>query len=317
MDPLPFYGEEPCSSLKPSPSGCQNKAYYWVPGDQRLSCGVHARDPDTREELPKRSLKSQRKLVEEKRQKENEDIQQAAEANLEAGRMGHVIVTKLRMMKAPLDVKGYRKVFPNFKHGNRTDGLGMPELSPMSLGPVNHTQPGLPAALHIEGQHQAAKVFPAYQKNGKPTKEWYETRLAMYLGPPKRHHPGAKSATGSKNIPLYSIWVLPDGTEQKLSYIESRQVYCTYYERLAKETKSFRRLKRLRENGVNLQIVGYDGYDLELTPEMQEDRKVMKKVFEKYYLDDSKPYGHELALASLLLLEEDDYPWRKHTTLDL
>lgn len=320
MDPLPFYGEETCWSSRPEPDGCKNKAYYWVPvknGEGRLSCGVHARDPSARKDLPKRSPESRRKLAEKKKQKEDLEIRLALEANLEAGRQGHVIVSKLRMMKAPPDVEGYLKVFPNFRHDGRTDGLGMSELSPMSLGPVNHTQPGLPPALHIEGLHQGQKCFPAYQKNGKPTKDWYQTRLEMYSGPPKRHHPGAKSADGSKNVPLYSIWVLPDGTEAKLSYVESRQIYCTYYERLATQTKSFKKLKRLRKSGTNLQIIGYDGYDLKLSPDLQENPSKMEKIFEKYYLDGSRPFGHEVVLACLLLLKQDQFPWRKHTTLEL
>ena len=297
---------------------CKNKAYWWVPKEKRVSCGVHARDEKSRVALPKRSTKEKVAIAQERFDKEDKEIEAARVRNENKGRRGHVAVSKLRMLKAPEDLKGYRKVFPNFKHGGRKDGLGMPALSPMSLGPVKHPQPGLPIAAHIEGLHQGNKVFPQHEKGGKPTKEWLDIQREMYEGPPRRHHPGAKSATGSKNIPLYSRWVLPNGKEKRLSYVESRQVYCTYYERLAKKTKEFRKLMALVNEGTNIQIHGYDGYDLEMTQEEQgEGEEEVKKKFEKFYLDEKRPFGHELVLAALLLLDEEDYPWTKYTTLEL
>lgn len=314
-----YYGEGGCA-FSTSKGPCKNKAYWSVKTDRQPSsvgCGVHARDSKTRAPLPKRSAKDKARLAEEALAKNSEEIEAARVKNFKKGRQGHLLVSKLRIMKAPEDFQGYQKVFPNFKHGNRKDGLGMPSLSPMSLGPVEHPQPGLPVGAHIEGVHQGSKVFPCYLKKGEPTKEWFEIQLEMFTGPPRRHHPGAKSATGSKNVPDYSRWINPDGSVTKLSYIESRQVYCTYYERLAKETKAFKKLAKLLEKGTNLQILGYDGYDLELSQEDQEDQDLLEEKFEELYLDGSRPFGHEVALAALLLLEEDRYPWTKHTTLEL
>jgi len=313
-----YYGEVGCPTILPSGKECKNKAYWLVTSEGRLSCGVHARDPETRAPLPKRSLAEKNKLASVKYARETIEIDTAAEDNLSEGRKGHVIVTKLRMMAAPEDHSGYRKVFPNFKHGNRKDGLGMPELSPMSLGPVKHTQPDLPEALNIENLHQFNKVFPSeIDDDGNPTEEWYATRVRAYRDPiPHRHKPAAKSASGSKNIPEYSIWVTPDGKEAKLSYFESRQVYCTYYERLAKKTKAYATLVKLREKGVNIQIVGYDGYDLGIGSD--DNHKMIRSKFIELYNDTKKPFGHELVLAALLLIENrKDYPWRGYTTLEL
>lgn len=53
--------------------------------------------------------------------------------------------------------------------------------------------------------------------------------------------------------------------------------------------------------GFNLNIVGYDAYQ-------------PTKTLEEHYLDDSKPFGHELVLYTLLSTTE--YPWVKYTTLD-
>lgn len=311
-----YYGELGCPSVSASGSGCKNKCYWWVPDDQRLSCGVHSKGV-TRTPLPKRSRKDQVKIIENRRRQEKKDIEQARVDNIESGLFGHIIVTKLRMFSSPDDVEGYLKVFPNLKHGNRKDGLGLPDLSPMSLGPVETPQPTVPVAKNIENLHQFNKVFPSeVGEDGNPTQEWYETRSRAYTDPiPHRHKPSAKSAKGSKNIPVYSVWETSDGEELHLSYFESRQVYCTYYERLAKKTESFARLKELIKGGTNIQIVGYDGYDLELGPDATPEEKQQK--FEKCYRDISKPFGHEVVLAALLMLKPSQYPWRKYKTLDL
>lgn len=313
-----YYGEEVCPKTSANGKECINKAYWSVDGE--LSCGVHSKTSTNRIALPKRSIKDRVRIAKAKKENEDQDIEEARLENEYEGVEGQVIVSKLRMMASPPDHKGFLKVFPNFKHGNRKDGLGLPELSPMSLGPVHHTQPDLPPSLTIENLHQFNKVFPSeLDKKGNPDSRWYKTREEAYLDPvPHRHKPAAKSAKSgakgkiNKNIPAYSIWVLPDGSEQRLTYFESRQVYCTYYERLAKKTKSFKKLRSLKKSGTNLQIIGYDGYALP-----DDEGKSMKRIFEKCYLDITKPFGHELVLAALLILDVKEYPWRKYQTLDL
>ena len=71
---------------------------------------------------------------------------------------GDVILTKLIMRKEPQHINGYMKIFPNSKHGGREDGLGIPELSPMLLGPVKYD--GIHDCLNLENFHQGNKVFP-------------------------------------------------------------------------------------------------------------------------------------------------------------
>lgn len=315
-----YYGETACPSFSASGKECKNKAYWLVTDEDglfvRFSCGVHSKNTN-RKPLPKRSRADQAKITENRRQQEKKDIEQARLDNAEGGQKGHLIVTKLRMFSGPEDHEGYLKVFPNFRHGNRKDGLGLPELSPMSLGPVETPQPSVPVAKNIENLHQFNKVFPSeIGEDGNPTEEWYQTRSLAYQDPvPHRHKPSAKSAKGSKNIPEYSVWETPDGEELHLSYFESRQIYCTYYERLAKKTESFATLKDLIENGTNIQIVGYDGYDLGM--EVGASLKEKEQKFLRCYKDTSKPFGHELVLAALLELTPKRYPWRKFTTLEL
>jgi hypothetical protein len=91
-----------------------------------------------------------------------------------------------------------------------------------------------------------------------------------------------------------------------LSYIQSRQFYCNFYEQLASQQADFRHLKQKLIDGYNLQIVGYDG------------RSMAGVTAEQAYLDPSAPFGHELVLYCMLTIEnKDDLPWRKHKTFDL
>lgn len=282
----PYYGEIECQS-----KACKNKAYYIC--NNEYVCGVHSRNKD-RKELRKLSKKEEQTIKEDKRQRENEEIEEFRLINVEENELGQVTCSKLRMMKAPEDISGFIKVFPNFKHGNRSDGLGMPSLSPMSLGPVHHGQPGLPPAQNIENFHQNSKCFQEeVNEDGEPGDLFYKNRLNGYLDKiPHRHK--YKGKEKNKNIPLYFVWVDKNGKEHYLDYVTSRQFYCNFYERLAKLEPNYKKLKDLRDKGYNLQIIGYDGRDV--------------KDLEEAYLDKNYPFGHELVLMAMLVLEEKDYP---------
>jgi hypothetical protein len=123
----------------------------------------------------------------------------------------------------------------------------------------------------------------------------------MYNDPiPYRHKPNIIKKI---NVPLYSIWITKDGKKNKISYFESRQFYCNYYERATLLNPDFIGLKTLINSGYNLQIVGYDAYPI-------------SKSIEEHYLDISKPFGHELVLYTMLTCEPEDYVWRKYKTYD-
>ncbi len=114
------YGEFTCQHEK-----CSNQAYFQC-GDSPL-CGVHSRSKK-RKELPKFTPEEKEERGNKIAKKENEEIESAAEINRKEGKQGKVIVTKLRMMKAPEQHVGFLKVFPNFKHENRKDGFGCKSL---------------------------------------------------------------------------------------------------------------------------------------------------------------------------------------------
>lgn len=291
---LPYYGENQCQR-----EGCSRNAYYVYENETNVLCGMHSRAtkrrkfklrPDPRLHEKRMKLLAERETL----------VENAAHANRIKGATGHVIVAKLNMMKQPPHKDGYRKVFPNFKHQNRVDGYGCKALSPMALGPVQHGQDGLPDAMNIENYHQFNKVFPnEVDSNGDPLPIFFERQLQGYLDrTPHRHkfplHMMKQLGQGNKNTPLFS---LHDG--KRYTYVESRQFYCKQYEMLAKETKEFKELQKMIADGINLMIVGYDGYQDGVTQPLMD-----------HYLDPSKPFGHELVLYSLLVIENpDDYPW--------
>jgi hypothetical protein len=274
---------------------CNNRAYYQV--DHKYLCGVHSRKfSDKRIELPVDPNKEANKQI--KIDLHMEKCNLIAEKNKLHGKIGDVICRKMYMMKLPELIEGYINVFPNFKHGNRKDGLGMPSLSPKSIGPIDHKQPNLPIALNLENFHQGNKVFTSeINENGEPTYEFYKTQKQMYSDPiPHRH-----KLTANGNVPVYSIWIDKKGTTHKIDYFTSRQFYCSYYERFTRDNPDFLTLKHMIANGFNLCICGYDGYPITMT-------------LEEHYLDTSKPFGHELVLYTMLTT--DHYPWIKYKTFE-
>ena len=145
-----MYGQTQCQR-----SPCRNHAYYRL-GTQ-LVCGVHSRNKPDRVELPKMSAAAKLLQSQQLRATESQQIEAARQANVAQGQPGQVIVSQLAMRRHPESHVGYLKVFPNFKHQNRTDGYGCAALSPMSLGSVVHGQPGLNPALNLENFHQGSK----------------------------------------------------------------------------------------------------------------------------------------------------------------
>nr|QBK94015.1 MAG: uncharacterized protein LCPAC406_03290 [Pithovirus LCPAC406] len=295
----PYHGSIKCQSSIKNGSPCKNGAYYKVNEDPTYRCGVHSRKfKDTRIGLNKdpNAKKNKQKLIETRKKETREAMKK------NKGR-GDVICAKMKMMKEVLYVKSYVNVFPNFRHNGRKDGIGCSSLSPMSLGPVVHGQPGLPDSLNLENFHQGSKVFSSeVDEKGDPTSIFFDEQKKMFKDKiPHRH----KEAALKKNVPQYWLWKMKDSTFKRFAYVESRQFYCTYFERLSKDLLDLKKLKDMIEEGWNLQICGYDAIN-DLTAENAE----------QYYLDENQPFGHESVLLCLLVLPEELYPWRIHKSED-
>jgi hypothetical protein len=310
-----FHGEQPCGATYKQGAPCRNHAYFRAETDDDpplLLCGVHAKQAECAA-LPKRSAADKRRQASERQQTEQADIERARSENVRAGRRGSVTLTRMFRMRAVPALPGRTKVFPNYRHQNRSDGIGCASLSPMSLGPVEHGQPDLPPASCVENFHQGSKCFrEEVDRHGAPLELFYENRLRFYEDDvPHRHK--YKGMGANKNVPLYFVWVGEDGAEHRLGYVESRQFYCTFYERLARETEDYARLERLLDEGYDLQLCGYDAHDVSVLP--GDDPLV---AAERAYLDATKPFGHERVLYAMLTCprgREAELPWRRHVTL--
>lgn len=290
---FPFSGEGKCAK-------CERKPYYRVGAEPR--CGYHASKAE-RAELKKNPDQKAIRCQEIKNHVDR--CTEVANDNKTNGRTGEVTCTKMKMFGVVDLVPGVVNIFPNFKHEPRTDGIGLPSLSPKSIGPIHHRQPGLPDSKNLENFHQGNKVFPhEVGEDGEPTAEFFAMQLEMYNSEvPYRHKP---NLIGVKiNVPRFSIWVTPDGVRHKLSYLQSRQFYCNYYERATSENPDFLRLKTMIADGYNLRLVGYDAYP------------TTRDSAETNYNDISRPFGHEMVLYTMLTTEDPTtYPWRRHKTFE-
>ena len=295
---MPFYqGEHTCSARKKKGDPCTQPAYY-VLRDNPV-CGRH--NDKTLGRKMKRNPAALEQRAEALRQ-HAASVARAAEANARAGVPGSVSCCKMRMMRPVPLPEGAQLVFPNRKHGGRVDGLGMTALSPMTIGPIRHPQPGLPPARNLENFHQGSKWFPT-----QTFEEYRATQRQMFEDPvPHRHHQEAKKipAGRNRNIPRCFAWTRADGTVVEYSYVASRQFYCCYMERALLAAPDFIILQGLLAAGTNICLCGYDAYQpADATP------------IEACYLDPARPFGHEMVIYTMLrYTNATEWPWRKYVT---
>lgn len=326
----PFHGERACMR-----EGCSNGAYYVV--GALLLCGVHSkRDTQRRRPLAREPAQAKRARLTSRFEAFRVSIVPAPTAASAA--RGHVRLCRMvgRGKQVPLTAP-WLNIMPNNWHTSRSDGLGMPALSPMRLGPVAHGQPGLPDALSIENYHQFNKVFwrelAAAPAEGPlvptlacpddwpaPGSAFYATRACGYTdATPHRHkipiaERGRELALAaregvSRNTPCYSVVACVGGGERRFTYVQSRFFYCVAYEALAPARPEFAELLGLLARGVSLQICGYDGYDIGMDPDAD--------VLYTHYCDAALPFGHERVLAALLILHgrpRAELPWHRFRT---
>ncbi|RUP51332.1 hypothetical protein BC936DRAFT_148723 [Jimgerdemannia flammicorona] len=169
------------------------------------------------------------------------------------------------------------------------------ELSPMLLGPIALCEWGIDPktdlgkvrrGVEVPGQckrmenlWQFSKVFE--EEVGEdlwPSVEFFRRRATAWKDP-KGHRHSVKGARVK-----YFLW-----GQEKLTFLEARKrIYCSVYASIVKKTKAYRELERLLNEGQNVQILGYDGYDRG------------NKTWEECLNDLSRPFGHEMVLAALL-----------------
>lgn len=290
----PYHGEVSCSA-QTKKGACTKKAYYIMTNGGQLFCGMHSKKYP-RQELPKRNKDQLDHMKVEIIQQRQLIVTQYQQQNAAAGRKGQVKLYRMLMMKEVECTPGYVNIFPNFKHQNRRDGYGCAALSPKSMGPVKHGQPNLPDSLNLENFHQGNKVFPnEVGPDNYPNSYFYQNQLTLYKDPvPHRH----KFPDIKENKPVYSVWIAKNGQAHCLSYVQSRQFYCTFYQRFAEQLNDFHQLKARIQEGYNLQICGFDAYDM--------------YDIDSAYLNEIHPFGHERVLYTMLTVPPEQYPWIRY-----
>lgn len=291
-----YYGECKCTSTLKNGKNCSNNAYYISSLKNGVFCGVHCKD-DQRTKLKVNPNKD--KHLQDKFNQHLEVCNKVSEENKINGVRGIVMVSKLFMMKQPLTIEGFLNVFPNFKHQNRKDGFGCASLSPMSLGPIMHVMPNMPPAKNLENFYQFSKVYPhEIDKHGNLSQEAKKLMIKGYTDNVPHRHKFLKL-----DRPLYSVFYDSNGIPKKYTYLESRYFYCYWYSKLVSCQPDFYTLVDKVASGMNINIVGYDGYN------------VVENLY-NHYIDTSRPFGHELVLFTLLSpIDEYDFPWNKYYRL--
>ena len=138
-------------------------------------------------------------------------------------------------------------------------------LSPFYLGPVE-CYDGL-VSQTFERAWQYSKVFAGFaDSSGNPLPEWFAWRDRMWADASNDDHMAIRFPAGKENAnakkTLYSYWKV-DGEFKRLGYIDARKhIYLPVYAKAVVKTEAYRRLCAMRDEGKNLLLVDFDGYNI-------------------------------------------------------
>jgi hypothetical protein len=229
---------------------------------------------------------------------------------------------RVRCAKCPPRYKGPHPTFTDPEIGEEYARVNVcsngpkwaAELSPMNLGPIIVEEVYHPDILGALSKKEATKKMDIPYREGyvysvcntiealwQASKVKYseldgDTILETFFQERNRwwHTPGLapkqlRRCKGREWAGIYYNGAL-------LSYSSARKLlYCRAYAELVVETKAWKRLVELRDEG-GLLIYGFDGYDFDSEG----------KTLQDCINDTSRPFGHELVLVSLLRGEK---PW--------
>lgn len=136
-------------------------------------------------------------------------------------------------------------------------------LSPFYLGPIE-CYDGL-VAQRFERAWQCAKVYPwMVGADGNPGEVYFAWRDMMWAkeGFADKREIRFPAGKGNARKCLYAWWKV-DGEFQKLGYVAGRkEIYIPLYAKAVVRTEAYRRLCALRDEGKNLLLVDFDGYNI-------------------------------------------------------
>lgn len=224
---------------------------------------------------------------------------------------GKIRVLKIygRFSNVPSNLKKWPSI-DGYERFNVCKNNRYQDLSPMILGPVFDENREL-YANNIEDGWQCSKVSPShigkYDPNGDEWlpnwKEW--SKRGRFSGEARRHRIPKKDRCiahpSNPNIPTFLYYM-----GERLSYKDARKrMYMKWYKDLVVHTNAYKDLKARHLAGINLLLLEFDGLDRYNSKENVDlDQDILQKLLE----DDSRPFGHGLVLACILL---DCCVWEK------
>ena len=153
-------------------------------------------------------------------------------------------------------------------------------LSPFYCGPVKLYDKY--KSINMENAWQFAKVYEYYLEEDGTVGERYFNWAQDGWNDIKAH----RYPMGKDTKPLYSIW---DG--EKLTYVEARKkIYIPLYAGVVRKTFAFDKLKKMHEEGQDLYLWDFDGYD----------HKACNLTFDQVINDPNRKMGHAFVIAMLL-----------------
>jgi hypothetical protein len=133
------------------------------------------------------------------------------------------------------------------------------QLSPFFLGPIPLYEGKF--AQNLENAWQFSKVYKEFADvNNQPTQKYFNWAIQGWTDSYAHRYPNGKGA-----IPLYSYWkVLEDGkwVEKFWGYVDARKnIYFPLYAKAIVKTSAYQQLSQRLENGENIALWDFDGYD--------------------------------------------------------
>ena len=228
-------------------------------------------------------LSKDKKLKDLIQKRHKESIEWATKLNKYLMKRGNLRVNKIIHFRKKGDKT--HPLYPGFLNIDVTQRGSFKELSPMILGPISHNQAGVPPAQKMENLWQYSKVYQReIDSNGNIMQIFYDERIRGFndIKGHRKKYPGEESK--------FVYW-----NNKQMDKVKGRkQIYCKYYADYVVKTAAYRKLEKMLDEGVNIQLVGYDG--IYYNPET--DSK--GKIFKQYLNDPDFTFGHELVLAALL-----------------
>jgi hypothetical protein len=179
----------------------------------------------------------------------------------------------------------YRPEDKNIIVINTCDNTGvMKDISPFCIGPCYLY--GDRKANIFENAWQFTKVYPQHVgEDQSPTMDYWNWANEGWSSQKPHRYP-----MGKGKVPLYCLW---DG--KRLGYIDSRkQIYAPLYIKAIENSAIYARLKQYVEDGRDIVLKDWDGYD----------HDKMNMTLEEVLNNPKRKMGHSFVLKALLT---DDY----------